>query len=448
MGKYIKKGFRWRRLFVSLLLLVLLVFSFHYIAKLRFQQALHQFYTLQNAQSWPEYRSYLPKSFLDSAYVDVQQMRYQSLHVKGYELLEWRLLYFIWGPEVVAWVRTHGTYHDPLTHHIRPYTAWKSVHAYSRTLGFTWSFMEEDNPSGRGYRVAVPQLWFDWVRPYRRFCLGDSVSDSLCTSPAYGDWIEPYSEPNRFYMDPDSLYAPGKRAVAHGGQPLDSAMLNWLLAHTDTTQPLRLIVDTTLDYSTLQRQLAPLLTVRSRFDELKWSRPWSSEEKRVYFPRSDWGSMVSLAGNCDSTDSDNSSCLRPFFFDRFAVTLGEFRQVMGYTPFSDSLWDDSYPALHVNWFEAGQYCQKVGKRLPTYAEYEHADLGQRLDSRGSRYRPVGQYPANAHGIFDLEDDFREWTADCDGDCTSKTSRRLYNTGYESYAIAGNSYPNLGFRCAK
>lgn len=448
MGKYIKKPFHWKKPFVFLLLLVALVFSYHFLIKFRFHQELQRFYALQNGQSWQEYAAYLPTLYLDSEFIQKQQLRHQSMIVERYELVSWWWGYHIFGIDMVALVRTHGTYHDPLLKRSESFVALKSVHAYPRFLGWSWRFMEEDNPSGWGYRVAVPEKWWSWERPQQRFCLGASVADSLCAGPVYGDWTFPFKESNVVYMDSDSLYGLGKPSQFHGGLTLDSIQREWLLARTDTAQPLHLLVDTSVACTTLQRQLLPMLSVRERYHSFKWKKPRDFEVSELYFPRSDYGTMVSLPGDCDSSLSDDSTCQPPFSFDRFAVTLGEYHRVMGKVPYSKSDWDDSYPALHVNWFEAMNYCQKVGKRLPTYKEYEIADLHQRQPGQEQRFRPVGQFVANANGVFDLEKDFREWTADCQGECTEKSGRLVYNDYEDASEVARNSFVDLGFRCAR
>jgi formylglycine-generating enzyme required for sulfatase activity len=102
------------------------------------------------------------------------------------------------------------------------------------------------------------------------------------------------------------------------------------------------------------------------------------------------------------------------------------------------------PVEQVNWFEAVEFCKRLSKltgrnyRLPSEAEWEYACragtttpfyFGETVttelvnydgnDTYGNgpkgEYRgqtiPVGQFPANAFGLYDMHGNVREWCAD-------------------------------------
>jgi formylglycine-generating enzyme required for sulfatase activity len=126
-----------------------------------------------------------------------------------------------------------------------------------------------------------------------------------------------------------------------------------------------------------------------------------------------------------------------FLLDTTEVTLAEYARCIGArvcqpSPLTLPEVPSTHPVVGVSWFEARRYCEWVGKRLPTEAEFEHAARHphgalypwngpadpKKANARGAQdgyefTAPVGSFAAGATGtgVFDLAGNAAEWTAD-------------------------------------
>jgi len=158
--------------------------------------------------------------------------------------------------------------------------------------------------------------------------------------------------------------------------------------------------------------------------------------------------MMTVKGGCFKMGSDKSEvlerpvhevCLSPFKIEKHEVTQKSFQSVMKTNP--SRFVSADLPVESVTWQESDSYCKKIGKRLPTEAEWEFAarggttteyywgnvfdsskgnfcdascDLNIRVTDASDGYKytaPVGKFAPNPLGLYDMSGNVAEWVAD-------------------------------------
>ena len=135
--------------------------------------------------------------------------------------------------------------------------------------------------------------------------------------------------------------------------------------------------------------------------------------------------------------------VKPFYMGKYPVTQAQWQAVMGNNPaeFKDSLQN---PVEQVSWHDAVEFCQRLSEktgreyRLPSEAEWEYAcragtktpfHFGETItgelanydasytyaEEAAGEYRqkttPVGSFPPNRFGLYDMHVNVWEWCAD-------------------------------------
>ena len=215
------------------------------------------------------------------------------------------------------------------------------------------------------------------------------------------------------------------------------------------------------------------------------------------------GSPESEEGRFDNEGPQHDVNVPPFFMGKYPVTQGQWRAIASRTDLKVKLdlkldpsrfkklykgidrWDR--PVERVTWFEAVEFCERVSKltgrkyRLPSEAEWEYACragtttpfyFGETItpelvnydgnhtygDGPKGEFRkqttPVGQFPANAFGLYDMHGNVWEWCADdshdnyvgapTDGSAWVDSNKNISTETYTR--LRGGSWANLPLNC--
>jgi formylglycine-generating enzyme required for sulfatase activity len=157
---------------------------------------------------------------------------------------------------------------------------------------------------------------------------------------------------------------------------------------------------------------------------------------------------------------------RGFWMGETPVTQAAYLRVTGAGP--SHFKGDQLPVESITWDEAKNYCQAVGMRLPTEAEWEYAARGGTAGARygrpddiawytansGGKTHAVGQKTPNAYGLYDMLGNVWEWVSVSREEEAYRSLRggswvdlsRAVRASFRYRVVPGNRDYNIGVRC--
>ncbi len=178
------------------------------------------------------------------------------------------------------------------------------------------------------------------------------------------------------------------------------------------------------------------------------------------------GSPSSEVGRAEDDEIQHQVTLSAFKMSKYEVTFEQydlFCDATGRSKPSDEGWGrGNRPVINVTWHDATAFAEWMGARLPTEAEWEYAcragttaayHTGSELSASQANYNekypfgldlgktmPVGSFPANAWGLYDMHGNVFEWCSDWVGDysASAQTNPKGASSG-PGLVIRGGSW---------
>jgi formylglycine-generating enzyme required for sulfatase activity len=178
----------------------------------------------------------------------------------------------------------------------------------------------------------------------------------------------------------------------------------------------------------------------------------------------------------------------PFFMGKYPVTQAQWRAIAN-TPVEEQEIDssefkgDDLPVENVLWEQAQEFCARLSResgrsyRLPSEAEWEYAcragttttfHFGETITGKFANYNsgiiyrkevkvkrrgqtsPVGIFPANAFGLYDMHGNVWEWCQDNWHDNYNESpndgSAWIFGDDSSEYTLRGGSWDNIPRNC--
>jgi formylglycine-generating enzyme required for sulfatase activity len=201
---------------------------------------------------------------------------------------------------------------------------------------------------------------------------------------------------------------------------------------------------------------------------------------------------------CDLLGPEHGAPAHPVYLDAFMIDIYEvtnerLEKVMPDHRLRRSMSShcDNCPVTKITWYEAADYCHLIGKSLPSEAQWEKASGAsngcefpwgpdfdpQKKQAHGGlqlkdKASPVGRYPPNKFGVYDMGGNVWEWVTDWyspeyyfleplynprgpsrgvmkvrRGGAWSDSIKAM-KAGYRDWSYPfSRSYSDIGFRCA-
>lgn len=185
------------------------------------------------------------------------------------------------------------------------------------------------------------------------------------------------------------------------------------------------------------------------------------------------GEFLMGSNNGDSNEKPvHEVYLDAYYIDKYEVTNRQYREFVEATGHrAPEHWGkDDHPVGYINWVDAVAYATWADKRLPTEAEWEKAargglvgkkyPWGDSIDPAKANYgmnvghnTPVGTYPPNSYGLYDMAGNIWEWVSDrydknYYSNSSSDRNPQGPNIGIFRIRRGGGRYSNTGdLRCA-
>jgi len=140
------------------------------------------------------------------------------------------------------------------------------------------------------------------------------------------------------------------------------------------------------------------------------------------------GGCFVLGNNFAQVDEapEHEVCIDDFYLDRYEVTQDQWEKIMGFNP--SKFVGPNKPVEQITFYDAQEFAENLGCRLPTEAEWEYAARGHAQaryfwgnmmdgdyawfeDNSNTQSHEVGKKKPNQFGVYDMMGNVWEWVAD-------------------------------------